>query len=104
MAGNRKRYDPAFKARVALEAMKEAKTIAELSSEFGIHASQIQLWKRQLLDGASGLFRDGQKTRESTAQRMQYEELLRQVGRLHMELEWVKKKTRFGSTGGAYHD
>jgi transposase-like protein len=104
MAVNRKRYDPAFKARVALEALKEAKTVAELSGEFGIHASQIQQWKRHLLDGAPGLFRDGQKAREATAQRMQYEELLTQVGRLHMELEWVKKKTRLGSTGGTYHD
>ena len=63
MAGNRKRYDPAFKARVALEALKETKTVAELSSDFGIHASQIQMWKRLLLDGAPGLFRDGQQTR-----------------------------------------
>lgn len=104
MAGNRKRYDPAFKARVALEALKESKTVAELSSDFGIHASQIQLWKRLLLDGAPGLFRDGQQTRAVTAQQVQYEELLTQVGRLHMELAWVKKKTCFGSTGGAYHD
>ena len=104
MAGKRKRYDPAFKARVALEAVKECKTVAQLSSEFSIHASQIQLWKRQLLDGAPGLFRDGQQAREASAQRMQYDELLTQVGRLHMELEWVKKKTRLGSAGGSYHD
>jgi transposase-like protein len=59
MSGIRRRFEPAFKARVALAAAKELKTVAELAGEFVLHPSQIQAWKRQLLEGAVGVFQDG---------------------------------------------
>jgi transposase-like protein len=58
MAGTRKRYSGAFKARVALEAAKQTRTLAELSEAFQVHPIQISQWKKQLLDGAESLFGD----------------------------------------------
>lgn len=91
MAEKRKRYGADFKFRVALEAAKGQKTLNELASEHGVHPNQISTWKRQLLDGGPGIF--GQKG--ASAQRDQEAvqgELFEQIGRLKMELEWVKKK------------
>ena len=59
MAGTRKRHPAAFKARVALEAAKQTRTITELAKTYRVHPVQISQWKRQLLDGAEALFRDG---------------------------------------------
>ena len=56
MARIRKRHSPAFKAQVALEAAKQAKTIAELAKQFQVHPVQISQWKKQLLDGIVTLF------------------------------------------------
>jgi len=56
MKRKRRNHSPEFKAKVALEAAREEKTLAELSREYGVHANQIGAWKRQLLEGASGLF------------------------------------------------
>jgi len=91
MVEKRKRYGADFKFRVALEAAKGQKTLSELASEHGVHPSQISIWKRQLLDGGPGLFsqNDGRKQRDQTAEQAA---LFEQIGRLKMELEWVKKK------------
>ena len=83
MPGTKKRYPAAFKARVALEAAKQTKTLAELSGRYQVHSVQISQWKKQLLDGIESLFRDGQAVQA---------ELYEQIGRLKMELEWLKKK------------
>ncbi len=72
MARIRKKHSPAFKAQVALEAAKQAKTIAELAKQFQVHPVQISQWKKQLLDGMETLFRDGR-------QRQRDEELVRQA-------------------------
>src|SRR5215469_15685746 len=61
MRGTRKRYSAAFKARVALEAAKQTRTLAELSGAFQVHSVQISQWKKQLLDGIESLFRDGHR-------------------------------------------
>ena len=52
MAGKRRRFNPAFKSRVALEALKEQRTISELAQKYSLHPTQINLWKKQLLEGA----------------------------------------------------
>jgi transposase-like protein len=92
MSGIRKRHSAAFKAKVALEAAKQTKTVAELAKAFQVHPVQISQWKRQLLDGAESLFRDGRKHDREDGQAVQAE-LYEQIGRLKMEVEWLKKKS-----------
>jgi putative transposase len=91
MAGKRRIFSGAFKAKVALAACRGEKTTAQLAVEFGVHAGQVTAWKKQLLEGAAGLFEDGRSKRaaETTARD---EELYEQIGRLKMEVEWLKKK------------
>ena len=93
MRGKRKRFQAAFKARVALAAAKGDRTTSELTSRFGVHATQISAWKKQLLDGAVELFADGRQTRKADDDaELREAELYQQLGKLQMELEWLKKK------------
>ena len=91
MAGTRKRHAAAFKARVALEAAKQAKTVAELAKTYQVHPVQISQWKKQLLDGVEDLFRDGRR-REREEGEARQAELYEKIGRLNMEIEWLKKR------------
>ena len=90
MAGKRKRHPAAFKAKVALEAAKQTKTLAELPRRIQVHPVQISQWKKQLLDGVESLFRDGRRREHEEGQALQAE-LYEQIGRLNMEVEWLKK-------------
>ena len=90
MARIRKKHSPAFKAHVALEAAKQTKTIADLAKQFQVHPVQISQWKKQLLDGMETFFQNGSTTRQSDPEKIQVE-LYEQLGRLQMELAWVKK-------------
>jgi len=92
MANNRNRYDTTLKARVALEAIKGEKTIAELSSEYRVHTSQITKWKRKVLEELPNIFSD-KREKDNIEFRRKEEELYRQIGQLTVELDWVKKKT-----------
>lgn len=87
----RRVHPPAFKAKVALEAIKETKTIAELSSIYGIHSTQITKWKHRAVAGLEQIFSDKWKREEE-----QKDELLRalyeQIGKLKVEGDWLKKK------------
>ncbi len=91
-----KRHPAAFKARVALEAAKQTKTLAELSRTFQVHSVQISQWKKQLLDGIESLFRDGRHRDRDDSQSIQAE-LYEQIVRLNMEVEWLKKKAARGA-------
>jgi putative transposase len=91
MAKSRNRHSAAFKAKVALEAVKQTRTLAELSRTYQVHAVQISQWKKQLLEGLETLFRDGRRRDRDDGQAVQAE-LFQQIGKLSMELEWVKKK------------
>ena len=96
MPGTKKRYPAAFKARVALEATKQTRTLAELSGAFQVHSDQISQWKKQLLDGIESLFRDWRRRDHDESQAIQAE-LYERIGRLNMEVEWLKKSVaRFG--------
>ena len=96
MTGKRKRHSASFKAKVALEAAKQTKTIAELAKTFQVHPVQISQWKKHLLDGAESLFRDGRRREHEEGQALQAE-LYERIGRLNMEVEWLKKSVaRFG--------
>ena len=96
MTGTKKRHSAAFRARVALEAAKQTRTLAELSGVSRSTPSRSVKWKKQLLDGIESLFRDGRRRDHDESQAIQAE-LYEQIGRLKMELEWLKKKSaRFG--------
>ena len=91
MVEKRKRYTIDFKFRVALEAVKEKKTINQIAGEHEVHPNQVGQWKRQLLEEGSKIFGtgNGRREKESEARR---QELYEQIGRQKMELEWLKKK------------
>ena len=91
MASNlRKNHDSAFKAKVALEAIKGEKTMAQISSEYGVHANQIRQWRQRLLEEMPGVFSDRRQKKEKQNEEMTAE-LYRQIGQLKVELDWLKK-------------
>jgi transposase-like protein len=91
MARARKKHTATFKAQVALAAHKGDKTVNELASQHSVHPTLIHAWKKQLLGGAEDLFAQGVKPATGNAEAIQAE-LFEQIGRLKMELEWLKKK------------
>jgi transposase-like protein len=91
MTRKRRMFSAAFKAKVALAAVRGDKTTAQLAGQFGVHTSQVTAWKKQLLEQAAGLFEDGRQRRDERAADEQ--ELFEQIGRLKMEVEWLKKKS-----------
>jgi transposase len=91
MSRKRRVFSPAFKAKVALAAVRGEETTAQLTAKFAVHSSQVTAWKKQLLSGVAELFVDGRsRQQESSANE---EELYEQIGRLKMEVEWLKKKS-----------
>ena len=90
MKSLRSKYPPAFKAKVALEAIKEEKTSAELSSQYQVHPGQIRNWKGTLKKGATDLFNGNRKKTEDNKDKL-IEELYKQIGQLKVELDWLKK-------------
>lgn len=94
MARKRRIFSPPFKAKVAIEAIKGHQTIGELTGKHKLHATQINLWKKQLVKGAEGIFENGngQNAKRDDTDEPQTAELYEQIGRLKMQLEWVKKK------------
>ena len=91
MAQKRKQYSGQFKFKVALEAAKGTKTMSQLASETGVHPTQIGQWKRQLLEEGVEFFSHNGNGKEQREEKVAAE-LYEQIGRLKMELEWVKKK------------
>ncbi len=81
---------PAFKKRVALEALREDKTMGQLASQHGIHPIQVGQWKKTILDGAESLF-EGKRSRRKE-EGIGREELERKIGQLTVELDFLKKK------------
>jgi transposase len=93
MARQRKIHTAAFKAKVALAAVKEVATASQLASLHAVHPTQIHQWKKQLVDGAEGVFSAGPGAKRAQAEELcSAAELFEQIGRLKMELEWLKKK------------
>ena len=89
MARKRRVLSSQFKAKVAMAAAKEDKTLSELAGKFGVHGNQVSAWKKTLLERAAELFEDG---RSKSAEGPSVDELYAQIGRLQVELEWLKKK------------
>jgi putative transposase len=95
MSGSRKRkqFSAAFKAKVAIAALKEVETISQLASKHGVHPTQIHQWKKQLLEGVEGVFTSPSGSKRSAIdEEGSTSELYEQIGRLKMQLEWLKKK------------
>jgi transposase-like protein len=90
MSNKRKRYAPAFKAKVALAALKNEETIAELAQRFSLHPTLITSWKRALMDGATDIFDKGHKTHKQVEG--QIDELYRHIGQLKVERDFLARK------------
>lgn len=84
-------HPPAFKAKVAIDALREQKTIAQLSSFYGVHETQITKWKKQALEILTQGF-SGKRERKEKDDRELTAELYRQIGRLKVEVDFLKKK------------
>jgi len=88
----RKKYSAEFKAKVAVEAIKEQRTLNEIASEFGVHPTQISQWKKEAQEGLSGVF-SGAIVHKSEQDEALKEKLYSQIGQLKVEVDWLKKKT-----------
>jgi transposase len=94
MSNKRKQYNPQFKAKVALDAVRGEKTVPELASQYSLHPTVINNWKRQLLESASGLFENGKNhSGQSESQDAQIAELYRQIGQLKVERDFLEKRS-----------
>ena len=93
MAYMRKQYEAAFKARIALEAVKGEKTIAQIASESGVHPNQIRQWRQHLLEVLPEVF-SNRRPQEERARDDMEAELYRQIGQLKVELDLLKKKSQ----------
>lgn len=92
MKRQRKQYSADLKAKIAVEAVKGQRTIQEIASHYSIHPNQVTQWKKQLVEGAGEIFSSG-KIRGGEADEQLKAELYEQVGKLQVELEWLKKKS-----------
>jgi transposase-like protein len=89
MIKKRKQYSPEFKAKVALAALKNEGTAAELAARFEVHPTMITSWKRELIEGASDLFDKGQKAKKQHDATL--DELYRKIGQLKVENDFLSK-------------
>ena len=91
MSIRRKNFSPSFKAKVAIDAIREDRSLNELSEEYEVHANVIRSWKKQFLENSESLFEDKRK-RKSADKRNDPDRLYQQIGQLKVENDWLKKK------------
>ena len=87
----RRQFSEQFKFKVALEAVKGLRTVNEIASDYDVHPNQVSTWKKRLLEEGAGVF-SRKRARDQQAQANQEAALYEQIGRLKVELEWLKKK------------
>ena len=95
MAPKRKKYDPAFKAKVAMQALSGRQTLSEIAQEHSLHPSQITKWKDTLLASAPQLFEDGRSKRKQPSEAKEVQKLHRIIGEQAVEIDFLKKKSGF---------
>ena len=88
MKKSRRKFSAAFKAQVAIEALKERETLAELSKRFEVHATQISNWKQEFLDNSAAAFESGADQVDNEAEKQR---LYAKIGQLEVERDWLKK-------------
>jgi transposase len=94
MTAKRKRHEPAFKAKVALEAHRGVKTTAELAKQFELHPVQISEWKKRLVEGCVAIFTTSNPSPVNEDMEREREVLNAKIGELTMELDYLKKKSK----------
>lgn len=92
MGTKRKNHTSAFKAKVALEAVKGVLSTSEMASKFSVHPSMIAKWKKHLQDGAAELFESGKSARSNQDMDAQTASLYQEIGKLKMEVDFLQKK------------
>jgi len=93
MKEHRRKHSPSFKAKVALEALKEEDTVAQLSSRFDVHPSQVHKWKKELIEGATDIFGSGHIQKKSDNQQL-VAQLYQQIGQLKVERDFLENVLR----------
>ena len=92
MTTTRKKHSAKFKAQVAVEAIRGEKTLSQLGSQFKVHPIQIAKWRKSALEQMPELFVDGRTRQTGSGQQAEADALYEQIGRLKVELDWLKKK------------
>ena len=88
----RRTFDSKFKARVALEAIKNEKTIAEIANQYEVHPNQVSQWKKQALEGFQQIFADGRRKQSKEKHEITRDDLLKEIGQLKVENAFLQKK------------
>jgi transposase len=94
MKAKRRRHEPEFKARVALEALKGVQTIQQIAKDFDIHPMQVTEWKKTMTTGASGVFGPGRAKSETENFERQRNELHAKIGQLTIQVDYLRKKSK----------
>jgi transposase-like protein len=88
----RRQYSADWKAKVALEAIKGQRTVQEIASHYEVHPTLVTHWKKQLLEGAAEIFSNGKRAAAEADEELKAE-LYQQIGKLQVEVDWLKKKS-----------
>jgi transposase-like protein len=92
MKRQRRQYSADWKAKVALEAIKGQRTVQEIASHYEVHPTLVTHWKKQLLEGAAEIFSNGKRVAADADEELKAE-LYQQIGKLQVEVDWLKKKS-----------
>ena len=94
---NRRSFTPEEKARITLEVLASEKTLTEIAAKYGVHINQLQRWKKQFLENAGAAFKAENSRESKELQKIEEEKeaLLKKVGQLTIEVDWLKKKSGF---------